>query len=111
MPGGGGCGACGVHSRRRCGKRSARERGELCSSARFSRPTCPRRLPRYCGNHECGAHESHDAVVELIVSEYDGQDESEAQWRRLWAAFEEPRSVLLAHYWNHYALVFATFSR
>lgn len=47
-----------------------------------------------------------DADVHL--GETDPADVVEAQWRRLCAAFESPDSVLLLHYWNHYALVYAT---
>ena len=29
------------------------------------------------------------------------------QWRRLWAAFGDGDAVLLSHYFNHYALIYA----
>ena len=48
-----------------------------------------------------------DGYADLPVEEYDTPDQIESQWRRLWSAFEEADSVLLFHFFNHYALGYA----
>ena len=41
------------------------------------------------------------------MSEDDSDELVEQQWRRLNTAFAEPNSVLILHYFNHYAMVYA----
>ena len=55
---------------------------------------------RFCGLRESGE-------VEIVVNEHDTPVDMEHQWRRLRIAFEDPCTILLMHFWNHYAMIYA----
>lgn len=57
----------------------------------------------------CGLREATSSGPELDITltEEDPPELVEIQWRKLCNVFDEPDSVLLLHYWNHYALVYA----
>ena len=48
-----------------------------------------------------------DNGPEWLVDAHDSADAIERQWHRLHAAFQAPTTVLLAHYFNHYAMIYA----
>ena len=57
---------------------------------------------RYCGvSREAGTGDA------ILIAESDGLDAIESTWAKLWDAFEADDSILLAHFWNHYALIYA----
>ena len=71
--------------------------------------SCPRiTIKKMCGLRGGGGAGEHGGnEYDWIVSEDDSPDVVELQWHRLIRSFEDPESVILAHYWNHYALFFA----
>mmetsp|Transcript_18392 Transcript_18392/g.47104 ORF Transcript_18392/g.47104 Transcript_18392/m.47104 type:complete len:612 (-) Transcript_18392:202-2037(-) len=52
----------------------------------------------------CGVSREDDA---LTLSEGDSADTQVQQFQRLWSIFTSDDSVLLAHFWNHYAMIYA----
>ena len=43
----------------------------------------------------------------MALTEADSKETVVAQWRQLWLAHGAEDTVLLAHFWNHYAMIYA----
>ena len=59
---------------------------------------------RVYGSRFCGINRDDDAV---LLSETDSAEAQEAQFQRLWTAFINEDTALIAHFWNHYAPIYA----
>ncbi|KOO23668.1 hypothetical protein Ctob_003730 [Chrysochromulina tobinii] len=59
---------------------------------------------RVYGSRFCGINRDDDAV---LISETDSAEAQESQFHRLWTAFINEDTALIAHFWNHYAPIYA----